>query len=770
MRKNSHSSAKQAQREAAPSTFANGDLTAEQRQAAVQVLELTQSLVENSKSNDPSPRSKWDAVLPVLHQQKFNQVVLIDGKRGSGKTTVLLTLLDLWIQHHRGNDTGVRRIVDGNTDYIKLLKPAIPLGLLHLGALPGSGNLLVHVASLFRPMLNLLEDNDGRPCYQPAREGLKARKLWTEFMRVAATAWDDHLSVRRRDMDADSYAIELEETEVRRLHIRQSFFDFIGALREDSSLLFKQEGFPETPLWIIPIDDADINPHCTVQLLDLLRILWHPQIMFLLTGDSELFQQMLKGHILGSIARPLRQLPSNGKSIDIVSYAKWARRLTDDIYLKLIPRDHRCLIRELDLSERLERMEGELVKLKFPLDPSRNQSDAISEPLGNIFRTIPQSRHALPSRMRTVVALSAEIKRLLAPESANGSEALWSYIDNRWKYYVDSSDEKEEEKATLRGLITKSRDGEPTVNHRGKVHIWPTRAILADGSIIRGKPSVMMREYTGFGASYASDRKHPLPEEIVATLLIAMSAFPFSSNYNIPLGRLCTESINAAYVQIGHAANSVGLDGTQQLWLGWPIPDWESPYLWLTFSERWRKRVDFLKTLPSQPSIGDLALHYLNVALSVIIYDDTVPMSIDSFPSIIGQILSAVEHQQERRGRSPRHRASYEWAVQVLALLAVPESGLPHEFANQIAECIHEHLNKKYSIERRKQIFDELEEKRRLRIRIMLENSSYTNGDIDKSLSTFINHYDGVKYKHFEWKKHLKPRTGKPRRASVRAK
>lgn len=762
---------KQAQREAAPSTIAADGLTQEQRKAAKQVLELIQSLAEHmdGDKNCVPQKDKWDTVLPVLHQKKFNQVILIDGRRGSGKTTVLLTLLELWSQHHRGNKQAANKIIDNKAEFNDIIKPAIPLGLIHLSALPRSANLMVHVASIFRPVLNLLEDSDGRPYYQPAREELKARKLWTEFMRVAATAWDGHLNERRRDMDADSYAIELEETEVRRLHLRQSFHDFIDALHEDAVFLFKQEGMPQTPLWIIPIDDADVNPQCTIQLLDLLRILWHPQVVFLLTGETALFLRILRGYVFDNIVSSRLHPTSARCGSNIAGDEKLANRLADDIYLKLVPIEHRCHIPELELAERLKHMKGDLAKMRFPLDPLRNEQEPLKESLDRVFCTVPQTRYALPRRMRTIVTLRAEIKSILAKEKNNNKEknydAVFEFVKERWQYYVESSDHNEEEKATLGRLITRSRDNAPTVDHRGKVHFWPTRAILSDGSLLSRNPSILLREYTGFNAWFDSEHKRPVSEEVVAVLLIALSVFPFSSHYEVPTGRLCAESINAAYVQIGHAANSIGLDGTQTLWLGWPMPDWESPYLWLTLSDLWRKQVDTLKKLSPQPTIKDLAIRYLDVVLKLIRYPeerkkDNKRANRPDF-SVINQILSVVEAQQGRRGPSPRHLASYEWALRMLALLAMPESGLPHEFANEIANMIQKHIHESddknsYSKEKAEKFPYELEENRRLRIKIMLESSSYTNGDVNRSIDKIFDHFDSENYAKFEWKRIFK--------------
>ena len=47
------------------------------------------------------------------------------------------------------------------------------------------------------------------------------------------------------------------------------------------------------PRLVVPIDDADMQPRRTVELLDLLRTLWHPQVVFLLAGHEDLFFKRL---------------------------------------------------------------------------------------------------------------------------------------------------------------------------------------------------------------------------------------------------------------------------------------------------------------------------------------------------------------------------------------------------------------------------------------------------------------------------------------------
>src|SRR5262249_52709647 len=91
--------------------FPWSDLTEQQKRVAAGVHELVQALaaMPHSSESEDSKRSRerstdLDAVLPQIHAERPNNVVLIDGGRGSGKTSVMLTLLDAWSASFRASE------------------------------------------------------------------------------------------------------------------------------------------------------------------------------------------------------------------------------------------------------------------------------------------------------------------------------------------------------------------------------------------------------------------------------------------------------------------------------------------------------------------------------------------------------------------------------------------------------------------------------------------------------------------------------------------
>ncbi|MFX8805482.1 hypothetical protein ABTM67_20120, partial [Acinetobacter baumannii] len=77
------------------------------------------------------------------------------------------------------------------------------------------------------------------------------------------------------------------------VELTRHFRRFVNGLTDDYARAFGQR-----PLFVIPIDDADMNPRRAVELVELLRNLWHPRVAFVLTGHSQLFLACLRAHYL----------------------------------------------------------------------------------------------------------------------------------------------------------------------------------------------------------------------------------------------------------------------------------------------------------------------------------------------------------------------------------------------------------------------------------------------------------------------------------------
>lgn len=333
------------------------DLTDDQQRVVKSVAQLFGELAEQGWEA-PRKQGVFDRFLLRLDAERRNHVALIEGERGIGKTAVLLTLLRAWgaIERAEGPDLCVGAPPEG-----VVRGRVVPVGLVDLQPLPPGTNLLVHLAGQLSRLVDAIDDIGTAPsprqdAWNPNRPAEAAsRTQWRAFVQAAAAGWDGRLDTRRASLDPEAFALEFEEAERHRLDVRERFRDLVDALVQEYPKVFQQRR--GTPFFVIPIDDADMNPGRVREVLDLLRALWHPRVGFLVTGHNELFVEVLKDHLAGGKDRTSTQQDGLAKAI----------------YDKAIPPYQRFGLRVLPFAERM-RLVGETLRqtraFEHPLKPS----------------------------------------------------------------------------------------------------------------------------------------------------------------------------------------------------------------------------------------------------------------------------------------------------------------------------------------------------------------------------------------------------------------
>lgn len=718
--------------EASPRAFRL--MSPEQKEAGKKIWNLIAKLVEEANSSERAPnsvsgtrsrkRSPLEDMLPPLDDARHNQVLLIDGTRGAGKTTLLVSMLRFWSNYLRNSP-------DVPTDWGEP-GMVIPINILDMSPLPISTNLLVMLASGFQHAIKVLSD----PIYRAQSEPLPSEVCWRAFLEVAGSAWDGNLTERRRELDGDTYVAELESVELRRLELRSRFATLIDALSVDT----QQAIGGGKPIWLVPIDDADMNPGRTVELLEMLRSLYHPRVVFLLTGDSELFLDILRAHYLGVLTKQIQgigiQLPFTAESRgddqrgnQTYSYNNLgedlyerSRRLAQDVYLKIIPPNHRCVISELKSETRRNLLLRELKLMCFHLDPiieKGNNSTTSKIELLEFFNLFDQATVALPSRLRTINVIKDEMNVLIKQgqdyTKAETVRGVYNFLRDRWHYQLEKSDLESREVERLKGIIELSSHGEITVNlkkpNQSEARLITLEPENASGALQKTissskAPGDMLEigTYRGFRARLNS-RGRRLPEEITSTLLWALTMAPYSSLY-WQQEKLSTRSICPAWCMRGHYVDRVADGMKETLWVGWPIPDWESPLLWMLMNKYWEKCIEKIDGLWKMPANDQeelnlsayLAINFIRCVLFVCSYPDNgthlefQPLSVTY--SQVGRQLKNLSEDMNKlidlydKPLLPQRKIDQTyWMVCRLPLLASCESGVHPEVANKIFEA-----------------------------------------------------------------------------------
>lgn len=483
-------------------------LTRDQERALAQIPVLLRALPENSPAQP-------HGFLPQIDAQRRNHVFLIEGGRGSGKSSVLLTLMDAWSKRYQGkppNDLGIDMSVKG----------LVPM-LLDLQPIPPSTHLLLF---LLGQLHLLVEQVEKQPPYAQsaawspdADHEHKLRGAWCDLLR-SACGWGDQLKDRRAHIDPETYVTELEQAERDRHRLRPSFQRFMDLLCKE----FKPtDGHP--PLFLIAIDDADMCPMRSLQLLEILRLLWHPRLAFLLTGHEDLFLIALRNDLLGELRTPLRGLTILSHEDPNTGDIQLAVRLASEIYNKLVPLHQRFALPPLGADVRKD-------KLK-PLFTGVDSAEGKS--LSWYINENRVTRYALPDRMRGVKDLEAFVKSIpadppRAADSTSHPRKIDQIVKRIWDDALDMSQLLGEQRTFLRPAVHTSADRQGLVVEDRNLRIGATHHVLWE---IEGNcPGLTLQVVEPrWHVDFQDERAHlpafkgawtRLPAYVLAALMLAM--------------------------------------------------------------------------------------------------------------------------------------------------------------------------------------------------------------------------------------------------------
>lgn len=296
--------------------------------------------IEPSEQNGQS--HKMALALPEVAHSSNNQVLLIDGRRGSGKTALLHRLLKDWRESFERWSSGDAPSSGGRVVF--------PLRLLDLQPIHRERSLAMALVARFAPVVDAVREALGSPRedvapWAPAdRRGRQGgSSLAWEALARSVAGWSGQALRRRELIDPDLFALELRDETTAGLELHNVFGRLITALIADLHQMYCGRGSNGKPdiVFVVPFDDADMVPGRAAELLTLVRTLSHPNVVFLLTGDSDLFRRGLRTDILKQLWSGFNALPADGTQTSIVDPATYAYKLAHEIYERCIPETQR---------------------------------------------------------------------------------------------------------------------------------------------------------------------------------------------------------------------------------------------------------------------------------------------------------------------------------------------------------------------------------------------------------------------------------------------
>lgn len=339
----------------------------------------------------------------VMLARGHNNTISILGSRGSGKTSIILTLHRIL---HNGNNSTEQRHPTSSTCNIMM-----PL-LVPQDITPDQSLLSWIVSQL----LKKAEEIEAA-LQSDSYNGLST-SIWREWCRP------QHMEIPcdpfRECMDALLIAFDLRSQSGRREHLLQPMeadhvYYYMNSVKRDADLLTNMlrlismiidyyryltkngaGGQNREPLLFFTIDDLDLAPERSSEVLNLiLRYLQHPNVVIICGWNHELFQNHLSMDLLRTQGvLKTNQLDSNFSFEDVFMerYRKRttardsARRLAIDNLKKAFPPAQRYEIRSLSIQER--------ASFPYALTPGKADKDITKKRLfALIEQTIQRCTH-----------------------------------------------------------------------------------------------------------------------------------------------------------------------------------------------------------------------------------------------------------------------------------------------------------------------------------------------------------------------------------------
>lgn len=339
--------------EARPLPF--NDLTATQQQAFREVVELLCDAVDvlPSEGREAAPRARQPARRgrPLLDHDRKAQMLFLSGERGTGKSTVLLSLMAAAGADDR--DPPSRWDVDDaalGKKVGRLRKQLLWLDPLDLDPLASGTNLL---AALLVRLEELVTDS---PSWRSGADrdedsGGDHAGAVSDLRRLqsdVARAWDGNTVARGPNVDTDVFADEVHRTETARLGLAARWGATLDRLARARAFgRFENGG----PLLVLPIDDVDLNPFRGLEILRLLRMVTAPRLFTLALGDDQVLEQLFRAEMQGKY-RQLAMFAGSDSSTDGESWFK--TRVASAAMRKLVPPGQRLYLPGVRASDALK--------------------------------------------------------------------------------------------------------------------------------------------------------------------------------------------------------------------------------------------------------------------------------------------------------------------------------------------------------------------------------------------------------------------------------
>ena len=240
---------------------------------------------------------------PYLESARCSRNILLSGERGTGKTTLMLSLAKvLSTRPDAPLDESLPQAVADQTR--ALYRRLVWLETLDMEPLASEVNLLGAVLARIEDAVGarfpgLDKAPETVPLLHPGASFHDISREMARLQTSVALTFGGNLSDRAGSLDPDTFAVESRRAERERLGLDRRFASVLAGL--STALASTME--LTAPVFVLPVDDVDLNVGACVPLLRLLRSTSSPHLIVVLAADVTLLSTILRLNYLGELVR-----------------------------------------------------------------------------------------------------------------------------------------------------------------------------------------------------------------------------------------------------------------------------------------------------------------------------------------------------------------------------------------------------------------------------------------------------------------------------------
>ena len=234
--------------------------------------------------------SRKESLWANPEEDRRNNVIMIDGVRGAGKTSLLYTLLKGWYCpafFKSDEPSELRKEFEKMSGIVRALNP------IDFDPLPPDLPIYNWIIQAFHPLVRKMGRNYGLGFTEPPENEDVDETLSGEYRALhhaAAVGWTTGLLRQQLERDGDEFLLWQQEQQINWQTLRrrwQKFLDKLLQNLETASLNDPNDRLPKDGIIVLPIDDLDLQAERTRELLLAIRVLRHDRLAYILTGHTD---------------------------------------------------------------------------------------------------------------------------------------------------------------------------------------------------------------------------------------------------------------------------------------------------------------------------------------------------------------------------------------------------------------------------------------------------------------------------------------------------